>query len=145
MILLRNSEYWTHVLSRSFAIKISDAEAAFNRLSVAQRSKFSVETVSNINGKVRSYVEENIQQDSELNQNLPAYIVVTILVGSAGKEPLFHRIHSTEELKATLEKLAVLEGDDLMKLEVLWTPQAENESLTNDEFIVEYTDIIQLI
>jgi uncharacterized membrane protein len=31
-----------------------------------------------------------------------------------------------------------------MKLEVLWTPQSEDESLTNDEFIIEYTDMIQL-
>jgi uncharacterized membrane protein len=145
IILLRNSEYWTHVFSRSFNIKISEAEAAFNRLSVAQRSKFSMETVSNINGKFCSYVDENSQQNSESNQNLPAYIVVTILVGSAGKEPLFHRINSTEELKTTLEKLAILEGDDLMKLEILWTPQSENEFLTNDEFILEYTDMIQLI
>jgi uncharacterized membrane protein len=145
MILLRNSEYWTHVLSRSFSIKIDDAEAAFNRLSVAQRSKFSLETVSNINGKIRNYVDENNQHNNESNENLPAYIIVTILVGSAGKEPLFNQIHSSEELKNTLEKLAVLDGNDLMKLEILWTPQSENESLTNDEFIMEYTDMIQLV
>jgi uncharacterized membrane protein len=145
ILLLRNSEYWTHVLSRSFPIKIDKAEEAFNRLSVTQRSKFSCETVSNINGKIRNYVDDTSNEsNNEQNDNLPAYIVVTILVGSDGEEPLFHRIHSGEELKLTLEKLAVISEDDLMKLEVLWTPQSEDKPLTNDEFIMEYPDLIQL-
>jgi uncharacterized membrane protein len=148
VILLRNSEHWTHISSRSFLIKMDKAEAAFNRLSIAQRSKFSCETVSNVNGKIRDYTDEtkNESHDQENNNlNLPAYVVVTILIGSAGAEPLFHRIHSCEELKLTLEKLAAISEDDLMKLEVLWTPQSEDEPLTNDEFILEHPDLIQLV
>ncbi|MBW4534642.1 MAG: DUF1517 domain-containing protein [Pleurocapsa minor HA4230-MV1] len=147
IILLRNSEHWTHISSRSFPIKMDKAEAAFNRLSIAQRSKFSCETVSNINGKIRDYTDETRNESHNQandNLNLPAYVVVTILIGSAGEEPLFHRIHSCEELKLTLEKLAVISEDDLMKLEVLWTPQSEDEPLTNDEFILEHPDMIQL-
>jgi uncharacterized membrane protein len=145
IILLRNSEHWTHVLSRSFSTQIDKAEVAFNRLSITQRSKFSSETVTNINGKVRHNVDDSNNKDNnEQNDNLPAYVVVTILIGSSGEQPLFHRIYSCEELKATLEKLATLDENDLMKLEVLWTPQSEDESLTNDEFIMEYTDMIQL-
>lgn len=147
IILLRNSEYWTHISSRSFPIKMDKAEVAFNRLSIAQRSKFSCETVSNVNGKIRNYTDEpeNKSPDQANDSlNLPAYIVVTILIGSAGKEPLFHQIHSCEELKLVLEKLAVISEDDLIKLEVLWTPQSEDEPLTNDEFIMEHPDLIQL-
>ncbi|MEN9567570.1 MAG: hypothetical protein RLZZ69_2766, partial [Cyanobacteriota bacterium] len=147
IILLRNSEYWTHISSRSFPIKMDKAEAAFNRLSIAQRSKFSCETVSNINGKIRDYTDNTKNKSHDTandNLSLPAYVVVTILIGSAGKEPLFHQIHSCEELKLTLEKLAVISEDDLIKLEVLWTPQSEDEPLTNDEFIMEHPDLIQL-
>jgi uncharacterized membrane protein len=147
IILLRNSEHWTHISSRSFPIKMDKAEAAFNRLSIAQRSKFSCETVSNVNGKIRNYTYETKNKSRDQandNLNLPAYVVVTILIGSAGEEPLFHRIHSCEELKLTLEKLAVISKDDLMKLEVLWTPQSEDEPLTNDEFIMEHPDLIRL-
>lgn len=147
IILLRNSEHWTHISSRSFPIKMDKAEAAFNRFSIAQRSKFSCETVSNVSGKIRDYTDETKNEShykKSDNLNLPAYVVVTILIGSAGEEPLFHRIHSCEELKLTLEKLAVISEDDLMKLEVLWTPQSEDQPLTNDEFILEHPDMIQL-
>jgi uncharacterized membrane protein len=107
----------------------------------------SRETVSNVNGKIYNYTDETEDKSHDQakdNLSLPAYVVVTILIGSAGKEPLFHSIHSCEELKLTLEKLAVISEDNLMKLEVLWTPQSEDEPLTNDEFILEHPDLIQL-
>ena len=139
LVLLRNSDYWSHVLSSSESLHIDKAESAFQKLSVAERSNFSAETLSNVGGKIRQ--REAIQPDEN---DVAAYIVVTLILGTADDKPLFDKIHSQEELQSALEKLASIRDDYLMKFELLWSPQTEEDSMTYDELITEYTDMIQL-
>ena len=139
LVLLRNSEYWSHVLSSSDSLHIDKAESAFQQLSVAERSKFNAETLSNFEGQIRH--REAIQPDEN---DVAAYIVVTLILGTADDKPLFDKINSQEELQLVLENLASIRDDYLMKFELLWSPQTESDSLTYDELITEYTDMIQL-
>lgn len=139
LVLLRNSDYWSHVLSSSDSLHIDKAESAFQQISVAERSNFSAETLSNFEGKIRQ--REAIQPDEN---DLAAYIVVTLILGTVDDKPLFDKIHSQEELQLVLEKLASIRDDYLMKFELLWSPQSEEDSMTYDELITEYTDMIQL-
>lgn len=139
LVLLRNSENWSHALASSESMHIDEAEQAFNRLSFAERSKFSAETLTNVDGKVKR--KEFVAPDDEV----ASYIVVTLLAGTADDEPLFGEIRSTEELKSALEKLASIRSDYLMTFELLWSPQAEIDSLTYDELLTEYTDMVQLV
>ena len=71
--------------------------------------------------------------------------MVTLLLGTADDRALFAKVHSIEELQEILEKLASIRDDYLMKFELLWSPQVENDSLTYDELLTEYTDMIQII
>ena len=139
LVLLRNSDYWNYVLSGSDSLHIDKAESAFQNLSVAERSKFSAETLSNFDGQIRQ--REAIQPDEN---DIAAYIVVTLILGTADDKPLFGKIHSKEELQLVLENLASMRDDYLMKFELLWSPQTEEDSLTYDELITEYTDMIKL-
>lgn len=139
LILLRNSEYWTHVLSSSESIDINEAESTFDKLSFAERSKFSAETLTNVDGRVNT--KEVVSAEGEV----ASYIVVTLLLGTADDRALFAKVHSIEELQEILEKLASIRDDYLMKFELLWSPQVENDSLTYDELLTEYTDMIQII
>ena len=139
LVLLRNSDYWSYVLSDSFSLHIDKAESAFQQLSVAERSKFSAETLSNVAGKIKT--REAIPADEN---DTAAYILVTILIGTADDRPLFENIHSQAELEAVLTKLASMRDDYLMKFELLWSPQTEEDSLTYDELITEYTELIKL-
>ena len=139
LVLLRNCDYWNYVLSSSNSLNIDKAESAFQKLSVAERSKFSAETLSNFEGKIQQ--REAIQPDEN---DVAAYIVVTLILGTADDKPLFEKIHSKEELQLVLEKLASMRDDYLMKFELLWSPQNEEDSLTYDELITEYTDMIKL-
>jgi uncharacterized membrane protein len=76
--LLRNSDNWTHVLASSQTIdRREQAETVFKRFSIEERSKFSVETLSNVDGKIRQRPLVELDPDEE-----PAdYIVVTLLLG----------------------------------------------------------------
>ncbi len=139
LLLLRNSEYWSHALASSQSLDIYEAESTFNKFSIQEQSKFSSETLSNVNGKVKQ------KEVAAPEEEMAAYIVVTLLTGTTDDQPLFGRIHSPEELQAALEKLAALSSDYLMRFELLWSPQTENDSLTYDELLMEYTDMVQIV
>jgi uncharacterized membrane protein len=140
LILLRNSENWSHVLASSQSVKIDEAEAMFNQLSLQERSKFSAETLTNVKGKVS-------QKDAVipgLEEDPAAYIVVTLLVGTADDRPLFKDVRSIETLKDALQRVASVPPDYLLTFELLWSPQVEEDSLTYDELLTEYTDMVQI-
>ncbi len=139
LVLLRNNHTWTHVLSSSNSLDINQAEEAFNKLSFAERSKFSSETLSNVDGKVKT------RQSSDSNSDeFSAYVVVTLILGTADDNPLFTRINTEENLQEVLLKLSSMREDYLMKFELLWTPQTANEYLTDEELLMEYTKMISL-
>ena len=140
LTLLRNSENWSHALAKSQSIYIDKAEPIFNQLSLQERSKFSAETLTNVKGAVKQ--KEAVIPG--LEEDPGAYIVVTLLVGTANDKPLFKDVRSIEELKDALERVASVPADYLMKFELLWSPQVEADSLTYDELLTEYTDMVQI-
>ncbi len=140
LILLRHDRAWTHVLANSNSLHISHAEEAFDKISFVERSKFSSESLSNVDGKVKT--TETVYYDGE---DFPAYVVVTLIFGTADDNPLFDKIHTETQLKEVLLKLASMGEDYLMKFELLWTPQKEDEYLTDDELLMEYTNMIKLV
>lgn len=141
LALLRMPESWSHVLASSQTAKSRDAaEAIFNQISIAERSKFSVETLTNVGGRVNR--RNSFKPDPD--EDPASYIVVTLLVGTAHDQPLFSQIRTEQELKDTLEKLAAIPSNYLMVFELLWSPQDPSDSLTADELLTEYTDMLPL-
>lgn len=140
LVLLRNYESWSHVLASSESLSIEKAESRFNQLSMEERSKFSAETLTNVRGTVK---RKEVEAPG-LEEDPAAYIVVTLLVGTAYDKPLFKEILTAEEMKEALEKLASVPPDYLMTFELLWSPQVETDSLTYDELLTEYTKMVQV-
>ncbi|MDJ0729756.1 MAG: DUF1517 domain-containing protein [Crocosphaera sp.] len=139
LILLRNSDYWTHHIHSSQKIHIDQAEAKFDSLSLEERSKLSEETLSNMGGNIREKTVTSPDDESAM------YIVVTLLVGTAHDKPLFQEIRTPDDLKQALNNLGSMPSDYLLKFELIWSPQTENDSLTYDEFIMEYTNMVELV
>ena len=138
LILLRNSEYWTHHVNSSQKIHIDKAEAKFDSLSLEERSKLSSETLSNVEGNIRQKSVVSPDDESAM------YIVVTLLVGTAHDKPLFEDIRTPDDLTMALNTLGSMPADYLLKFELIWSPQTQNDSLTYDEFISEYTNMVEL-
>ena len=140
LALLRSPEYWTHVSTSSQSVRTrEEAETVFNQLSVQERSKFNVEALAHVNGKITK--RSPILADSTESAD---YIVVTLLVGTEYDKPLFGEIRTTEALKQALERMAAIPAEHLLVFELLWSPQAEADSLTYDELLTEYTDMIPI-
>lgn len=137
--LLRSPQTWTHALASSETVDSREkAEQVFNKLSVQERSKLSVETLSNVNGNIRTrhFVSQSDRETAE-------YIVVTFLVGT-DYSPLFGEIYSIEELKEALERLAAMPPKYLLSFELIWSPQHETDSLSYDKLLASYSDLVQI-
>ena len=139
LILTRNFEAWTHVLAHSESTNISKAESLFESLSLKQRNKFSGESLSNVNGALKSREIISYQED------FADYLVVTLIFGTADDQPLFGKITNEQELEKVLLKLAAMDEAYLFKFELLWTPQAEGIYLSDEELLLQYSDMLPLI
>jgi uncharacterized membrane protein len=141
LALLRKPEYWSYAFSSSQTVKSrEEAQQAFEQLSIGERSKFDAETFTNVNGRVRH--QEVAESDAEIDPS--EYIVVTLLVGTEDDQPLFGDVYSAEDLKAALTRVASITPDYLLVYELLWSPEGKTDSLTSDELLTEYGDMVHI-
>ncbi len=139
LALLRHPEYWVYAGSGTQQAKLSAAESQFNRLSLAERSKFSEETLSNVNNLLKGAGE--LDNPTRLISEGPGeYIIVTLLAATLGKLEL-PPINNSEDLRQALRQIGSLPSERLLAMEVLWTPQAEKDTLTSDDLLAEYPDL----
>jgi uncharacterized membrane protein len=133
LALLRHPDYCISGYS-SVDIKrgIEDGEKHFNKLSIEERGKFDEETLVNVN---------NIKRQSTRSQRSNGfsneYIVITILVAAEG-ETKIPSINGSGNLKEALQKLGSIPSSKLLAVEVLWTPQNENDTLSERELLEDY-------
>ncbi|KAI8547799.1 hypothetical protein RHMOL_Rhmol07G0223900 [Rhododendron molle] len=111
---------------------IDEGEKRFNQLSIEERGKFDEETLVNVN---------NIKRKSTTNQRASGfsneYIVITILVAAQGVHKL-PAVNGSRDLKEALQKLASIPASRTLAVEVLWTPQNENDTLSERELLEDY-------
>lgn len=140
LALLRSPENWTHARVDSQTIQSrTQASQVFEQLSIQERSKLSAETLVNVGGKIRRQAVQ-VNKDAD-----PAsYIVVTLLLGTADDRPLAQSVHSAEELQVILKRLGSVAPSYLLIFELIWTPQDASDSLSRDQLLTLYPDLIQI-
>ncbi|XP_027159634.1 uncharacterized protein LOC113761031 [Coffea eugenioides] len=133
LALLRHPDYCISAYSSADVKRSMDeGEKRFNKLSIEERGKFDEETLVNVN---------NIKKRSSTGQRASGfsneYIVVTILVAAEGVHKL-PTINSSSDLKEALQKLASIPSSKTLAVEVLWTPQNEDDALSERELLQDY-------
>lgn len=140
LALLRHPDYWTHVGAESTTVGGREkASELFERLSIQERSKFTVETLVNVGGEVQRRAMPGGPSDE-----VASHIVVTLLLGTADDRPLFKAVNSVADLRAVLQRLGSISPAYLLVYELLWTPQDPSDSLSADELIANYPDLVTL-
>ncbi|CAK9266090.1 unnamed protein product [Sphagnum jensenii] len=133
LALMRHPDYCISGVSLSdIKRSISNGEERFNQLSLEERGKFDEETLVNVNN-LRRRMMAAPKADRFNNE----YIVVTILVAAEGEYKL-PTINSNADLKDALRKLGSIPVDSIQAVEVLWTPQDENDTLSERELLRDY-------
>ncbi len=135
--LLRHPEYWAYADTNSIAARLTSAETEFNRLALTERSKFSHEAVSNVNNQLKGANQTALTDGSS-----PAgdYIIATLIVATQGQLSL-PDIQSEDSVRTALNQIGAVPQEQLMAVEVLWTPQASGETLTADEVLALYPNL----
>ncbi|MBP0004960.1 MAG: DUF1517 domain-containing protein [Cyanobacteria bacterium SBC] len=147
LAMLRHPEYFAYATADSQQAKLNSAEGKFNQWSLAERSKFTEETLSNYQSQLRRQREASkplpgtSETDALAEMEAPGeYIVVTILAGVQGNVQLSN-VESTESLQQALRQLGSISADRLLAVEVLWTPQVSGDTLTSDDLMAEYPNL----
>ena len=137
--LLRSPETWTHAIATSKTVSTKqEAKQRFEALSIEERSKFDVESMVNTSGQLKH------REMIERPEDIASHIVVTLIVGTAHDSPIIDPVMSSEELRLALKRLGSITPDYLMVYEVLWSPQDESDSLTEEELLLNYPKMFQL-
>jgi uncharacterized membrane protein len=141
LAMLRNPKYCVYGdAAQQSTSSVASLESAFNKVSLQERSKFEQETLVNVAGRRRSSTFSNRSGSSKPDE----LIVVTLLVATSSKVDLPSRINSLSELQQALKALGAIPSDNVMGVEVMWTPQADGDYYTRDEIITDYPNLRQL-
>jgi uncharacterized membrane protein len=145
--LMRHPEYWVYVSSANENTKFALAEQKFNSLVMSERSKLNAEVLSNVGGRLsQSQPAATLpSQGGSLTEDPSEYIVVTLLLAVSGesisKLPV---LRSTADLQSALSAIGSVPADNLLAVEVLWEPQSEEYTLTTDEVLTIYPDLVRI-
>ena len=139
LALLRHPEYWVYGATESMKSGVDAAEAKFNQLALGERSKFTAETLSNVNNE-RNVPAKSEAVDLVKTEENNEYIMVTIIAGALGKLEM-PKVTDSQSLEKAIRQVGALGSDRLLALEVLWTPQAKGDTLSTDDILTYYPDI----
>mmetsp|Transcript_24030 Transcript_24030/g.29080 ORF Transcript_24030/g.29080 Transcript_24030/m.29080 type:complete len:463 (-) Transcript_24030:453-1841(-) len=138
--LLRHPDYWVYGSAASATERTPEAaEARFGQLSLQERGKFQEETLTNVSGNMATSSTAG-KGDAGMNE----YIVVTIIAAVSGKERLNSKIQSTEDLRGVLSQIGAFGMNSVQAVEVLWTPQEMDDTLTAEEVMRDYPNLTPL-
>jgi uncharacterized membrane protein len=145
--LMRHPEYWVYVSSANENTKFALAEQKFNSLVMSERSKLNEEVLSNVSGRVlQGKTPSSLPSAGSLDLEAPSeYIVVTLLLAVAGDSlSKLPPLRSTADLQSALSAIGSVPADNLLAVEVLWEPQSEDYTLTTDEVLTIYPDLVRI-
>jgi uncharacterized membrane protein len=145
--LMRHPEYWVYVSSANENTKFALAEQKFNSLVMSERSKLNAEVLSNVGGRVlQGKTTAALPSESSSGLEDPSeYIVVTLLLAVAGETlSKLPTLRSSADLQSALSVIGSVPTDNLLAVEVLWEPQSEDYTLTNDEVLTIYPDLVRI-
>jgi len=145
MLLVQNQDYikYAFVKQGSSTRNIDVAERNFDSFINEETAKFSQITFQNRSGKVRSrdLSEENKADFMEIDE----YFIITLVVSYANtKIKLKEDNYSWNEYSEILRSVGAISSNNIVAAEIIWSPDADNDILTEDDITTHYPYMIQL-
>ena len=144
--LMRHPEYWVYVSSAKENTTFALAEQKFNGLVMSERSKLNEEVLRNVGGRLtQGKTTATLPSESAAMEDPSEYIIVTMLLAVSGdslsKLPV---LRSSADLQSALSAIGSIPTDSLLAVEVLWEPQSDEYTLTSDEALTIYPDLVRI-
>jgi uncharacterized membrane protein len=143
LALLRNPEYAIYGASATRNTRsLAAGEAAFNEASLEERGKIREETLVNVGGRARSGAYSKAGGGSGATADDEELVVVTLLVAARGGTlASLPKVTSGGELRAALNRLGAVPADDVLAVEVLWTPQDPRDKYFRSDALLDYPSL----
>ena len=114
------------------------AERHFRTIASEARARFKKETVRALDGDVTSTDAPAMRARADEGAGL---VVVTLVVAATREIPDIAKAADAAQLRELLRDLGALTARDLIALEVIWSPSAENDRLSSAELEVLYPEL----
>jgi len=138
LALLRNPEYCVYGYATSTSARgPEEAEDTFNEFSMDERGKLAEETLVNVNSRKRSSSSITAAGKDGEDGGINEYILVTIIAACDGGLKL-PAVTDSAELRTALKRVGAIRADALQAVEVIWTPQEDGDTLTEEELLADY-------
>jgi uncharacterized membrane protein len=135
LLLLRNPDFSVYgSVSSSKHESATDAERAFDDISLQSQSKYQEETLSNTPRRNWQETSRGRREGDAPNE----YIVVTLLASSSVRPELPRSVESQDDVLKALRALASIPEESVQAAEVVWTPQKEEDCLSQEELLQYY-------
>jgi hypothetical protein len=140
LAVLIEKQHWTHASYSSLDLSLEEIQTEFDVISCTEKNKFFNQELSLINNGKSTGTNKKFQTKTGYD-----YLVFTLIICTSTPLFLFEQIYTKEQLIQSLIKLSKLRKDDLIKFELLWNPQEEDEYISNEQLLLEYGDLIRLL
>lgn len=136
-LLDRHLDGARYAMFQTFRRSVEEAEPELLRIASDLRARFAHETVDNL--RRREAPEQRSRRDEG-----EGLVVVTLLVGTT--HPLGHLPAEldAEAVSAALATLLPVRPDDLVALEILWSPSEEDDRMSSAELEVLYPELLRI-
>ncbi len=142
LALLRRVNDWDSAAyeGERFMLGPTKAEPYFQKLAVGERSKFEKETI----GDSRAMIKDS----NDRSASQPTEVVISLVVAMRGQSTGYaSSVRSLAEAKACLQGLAADaltdDGDNVMAVELMWTPSESGVTISQRELIEDYPELIK--
>jgi len=139
-LLLRAKPSWVYggALNYSRRLSAREAEAAFRRATTDAASRYREEVLRNLRGQ-RSH--QPASESRARSEEGPGLLVVTLAVAARRELPDVRDVRDAFCLSAALSSIAQLRWEELVAVEVIWSPAVEDDRMSSAELEILYPEL----
>ena len=145
MLLIQNQDYvkYAFVKQGKATRNIDVAERDFDNFINEETAKFSQITFQNRGGNVR---ERDLSDGNKPDfMEVDEYFIISLVVSYANtKIKLKEDNYTWNEYSELLKSVAAISSNNIVAAEIIWSPDADEDILTEDDIITHYPYMIQL-
>ncbi|MBN8616911.1 MAG: DUF1517 domain-containing protein, partial [Deltaproteobacteria bacterium] len=136
--LRRNEISWLYAAYKDDGAHApQSAQQVFSRIAQEYRSRFQSELVRGAAGSLQQQDAPSMTAKATEGEGT---VVVTIVLASRRPMQGFH-VHDAAQIRAALADRGSLQGPQMVALEVIWSPAAENDRMSTAELETVYPEL----
>lgn len=134
-------------VTRVAALALPAAQQQFGQWSTDARSKYNREIVRADDMGLRKTQKEAATKDALHDEDgefaIAEFFVVSLVLALRGVD-IVASVNDARELEALLERLARITADELVAVEVVWSPASLSDSLAKDDMQLRYPELFPI-